>query len=178
MKITLVRHAEVQEKYIGKYNGHIDIALSENGKLQSKKLAKSLSHENFDKVYCSDLLRARQTLEAFDLDCEIVFTCALREKSWGKHEGKSFEEIQKSGIVYENFTQWVQALDGEDIMLYTKDIENYFNNTILKNDKNHILILSHAGCIKSILSLVNNISLEKAFSTSLAYSSSIHLDIK
>ena len=52
MKITLVRHAEVLESHQGKYNGHIDISLSENGRLQAIELAHKLKDEDFDSIYC------------------------------------------------------------------------------------------------------------------------------
>jgi len=176
MKITFVRHAQVEEAYIGRYNGHIDIGLSENGKLQAKELAKKLQHEEFDKIYCSDLIRARETLEAFKLSGEVIFSDRLREKSWGVHEGKSFDEIVAEGIEYENFEQWISALDGEDIALYTKRVKEYFYNTILKDKSENILIVTHSGTIKSIISLIENIPLEKAFSVTLPYASFITLN--
>jgi len=177
MKITFVRHAEVIEKYQGKYNGHIDIPLSQNGKKQAKELAKKLQHINFDKIYCSDLLRAKQTLEAFSYDKEPTYTNRLREKSWGKDEGKSFDEIQAQGIKYINFQQWITALDGEDIYRYKEKIKEYFYETILlKNECKNILIITHSGVIKTLISIINNISLEESFKINLSYASYIIFD--
>jgi len=173
MKITLVRHAEVIEEYIGKYNGHIDIGLSENGKNQAKKLGKKLKNMQFDKIYCSDLLRAKQTLELFELNQDVIYSDQLREKSWGKHEGKSFDEIIKEGIEYKNFEQWISDLDGEDITSYTNRIKNFFNNTIIEKNNINILIVTHSGVIKTLLSTINNTSLEESFGISLPYSSAI-----
>jgi len=171
MKITLVRHAEVLESYQGKYNGHIDISLSENGKLQAKELANKLQDEDFDRIYCSDLLRAKETLDAFEIKIEPIFTSRLREKSWGIHEGKSFDEIQDSGIIYENFEQWIKALDGEDIYEYKDNAKDFLYNTILSSKSKNILIVTHSGFIKTILSIVKKYSLEDAFSIKLPYSS-------
>ncbi len=176
MKITLVRHAEVAEEYQGRYNGHIDISLSKKGKEDAKGLAKKLKHIAFDKVYCSDLLRAKETLSAFNVDKEIIYTERLREKSWGRHEGKSFHEIVESGIEYKNFEQWINALGGEDIENYTQRLKEYFYETILKQNVENILIVTHSGVIKTLLSIIKNISLEEAFSTELPYSSFITLD--
>ncbi len=176
MKITLVRHAEVIEPYQGKYNGHIDIPLSQNGKKQAQELANSLQNEKFDKIYCSDLLRTRETLEAFKLNQETVFSDKLREKSWGKHEGKSFEEILSQGIKYHNFEQWLSHLDGEDISSYRVKVKEYFYEVILQDESKNILIITHSGFIKTLISVVKNISLERAFSTSLPYSSLITFD--
>lgn len=176
MKITLVRHAQVLESYIGKYNGHIDIPLSEHGKFQAKELAQKLQDEVFDAIYCSDLLRTRETLEAFDYTATPIFTNKLREKSWGIHEGKSFDEIQDSGIIYKDFEQWIRALDGEDIEDYKRNVENYFYNTIRKIQAKHILIVTHSGFIKTLLSIEQNTSLKEAFNINLSYSSYIQLN--
>lgn len=175
MNIMLVRHAEVLESYIGKYNGHIDIPLSKHGKEQAQKLAQRFKNENFDAIYCSDLLRARQTLEPFIRNTEVIFTSELREKSWGIHEGKSFEEIEASGIIYENFNQWIDALDGESIDLYSQRVKEYFSSTILQSKKKNILVITHAGFIKILLTHIQNISIEDTFTTKLPYASSILL---
>lgn len=169
MNITFLRHAEVQENYIGKYNGHIDIELSKNGHLQAKKIAHELKDENYDAIYCSDLIRARQTLDAFELNVEPIFTNRLREKSWGIHEGKSFDEIEKSGIIYENFEQWINTLDGESIQSYTKNTKDFFYNTLLKSEAKNILVISHSGFIKTIIATTQNKTLEETFSISLSY---------
>ena len=171
MKITLVRHAQVLESYIGKYNGHIDIPLSEHGKVQAKELANIFKNEEFDKVYCSDLLRARETLDPFNITTEITFTPKLREKSWGKHEGKSFDEIEDSGIKYKNFEQWLKALDGEDIKIYQGNLKEYFYKTILESKYKNILIMTHAGFIKTLIGVVQKSPIEEVFALNLTYSS-------
>jgi len=175
MKIFLVRHAEVIEEFIGKYNGHIDIPLSINGKRQAKELGKNLKTIKFDRIYCSDLLRAKQTLQQFELNQEIIYSKKLREKSWGIHEGMSFEEIEKSGIKYENFKQWISALDGEGIESYTHSLEKYFKEIILQDKSENILIVTHAGVIRTLLSVIQKIPLEESFKTKLSYSSYIVL---
>lgn len=167
MPITLVRHAEVETAYIGKYNGHIDIGLSERGKAQAQALAEKLQAQTYDEVYCSDLRRARDTLAAFSLDVEPIFTKALREKSWGRHEGKSFEEIEAEGIKYENFTQWIEALDGERMEVFQSRVFNFLHS-IEQRDKN-ILVVTHAGVIKVLQSVHNRMSLENTFYTSIGY---------
>ncbi|SFV74549.1 Alpha-ribazole-5'-phosphate phosphatase [hydrothermal vent metagenome] len=178
MKITLIRHTQVIEKYQNKYNGHIDIPLSKEGILQAKEIAFQLQNEHFDKVYCSDLLRTRQTLEPFQNITDITFTKELREKSWGKHEGKSFEEITQEGIEYHNFLQWINALDGEDIKSFQKRIQNYFFHTIFQQKgKKNILVITHSGVIKTLLGIINNLSLEEAFSLQLDYGGITVIDI-
>lgn len=178
MRFYFVRHSEVIEEYQGCYNGHIDIPLSEQGKEDAKVLAKKFSDIHFDKAFCSDLLRARQTIEAFQLNCEIVYTDKLREKSWGRHEGMSFEEIIKEGLEYRNFGQWIGALDGEPFESFALRVQNYFHEVLLKQEGENILVVTHAGVIKMLIALNEEISLEKAFAISLPYSGYVGYDVK
>jgi broad specificity phosphatase PhoE len=170
MSIYLLRHAEVAHEYLGRYNGHIDIPLSENGIQQTRELAKQLSGIKFDKIYCSDLKRAKDTLKELNIDATTIYSDQLREKSWGKHEGMSFDEIQKSGIEYKNFKQWISSLDGEDVELYIQKIKHYFYNTIFEDKSQNILVVTHSGVIKTIHSILNNIELEDAFNIKIEYS--------
>ena len=176
MIVTLIRHAEVLEEYKGRYNGHLDVELSENGKLQAKAMGKRLANVDFDAIYCSDLLRARQTLAEFKREIKPIFTKRLREKSWGRHEGKSFAEIEAQGLKYENFEQWLAQLDGEDVQSYVDSIREYFYETIFKQEARNVLVVTHSGVIKSLLSVTNDVSLQEAFSMSLPYSSVLTLD--
>lgn len=177
MKITLVRHGEVKEKFKGRYNGHNDIGLSAEGKRQAKTLGIKLQSMNFDKVYCSDLRRAKETLKELNLNATTIFSDQIREKSWGIHEGKSFEEIEAMGLKYNNFEQWINELDGEDVQEYTQKIKDYFYDVIAKDNSQNILVVTHAGVIKTLLSIVKCISLEEAFCVEICYSSTIELKL-
>jgi len=170
MKLTLVRHAEVEEKYHKKYNGHNKIALSTKGKVQAKELCKRLNDLEFDSIYCSDLPRAKETIKYFKHKEQIVYTNRLREKSWGKHEGLSFDEIIAQGeIKYENFLQWIDALDGEDYEKYVSRIKEFFLVFLPSINKDNILIVTHAGVIRVLLSILKKIKLEDAFSIKIDY---------
>lgn len=165
MNLTLIRHGSVEEKYLGCYNGHIDIDLSEQGFLDAKELSSQIDTKEYDSIYCSDLKRAKQTSKALPLG-NVTYTKELREKSWGKHEGKSFDEI---GIEYGNFLQYIDALGGEPIEEFTSRIKDFFYNYLPKQKKDNILIITHSGVIKTLLSLHENISLEDAFSKTIPY---------
>ena len=174
--IKLIR--DFIESHIGKYIGHIDIPRSENGKLQAKEVAKKLENEKFDAVYCSDLLRTKQTLDALRLKTTPIYTKSLREKSWGVHEGKSFGEIIDSGLEYKNFEQWLQVLDGERIEIFIRNLELFFKTVVYKSDSKNILIVTHSGVIKSLYHIIKKCPLEEAFSLKINYTSAIKLSIK
>ena len=177
MKITLVRHTEVEEKYHKKYNGHIDIGLSKRGQTQSQELGRYFYDKEFDLVYCSDLKRAKDTLAAFRQVKDAVYTQKLREKSWGTHEGLSFDEIiAQNEIAYENFEQWINALDGEPYEEYIERIKAFFFEFLPTQNAENILIVTHAGVIRVLMALVQKLSLEDAFCIDIPYSAYVIYD--
>jgi len=80
MKITLVRHGEVEEKYIGCYNGHIDIGLSAKGYEDAKKLNEYFNENDFDAIFCSNLIRTKETLKQFIKSDNVIYTKELHSK--------------------------------------------------------------------------------------------------
>ncbi len=206
MIITLVRHGEVDEAYHRCYNGHNDISLSAKGVNEAKKLATVLSHQHFDAIYSSDLRRCQETtkqllstvipakagihqsqltsnadslIPAFAgmTAMDVVYTEALREKSWGKHEGMTFDAIvQRDKLIYEDFLQWINALDGEPYDTYIDRINTFFTKTLPSTPYNKVLVVTHAGVIRVLMHLLNKISLEEAFSINFPYSAYTTLD--
>ena len=172
MKITLVRHGEVQEPYIGCYNGHLDIGLSPKGYADAKNLRKYFSASDFDAIFCSTLIRAKETLKQLSDRDDVIYTPELREKSWGKHEGLNFEQIvSQDEIQYINFEQWLNALDGENVQEYTLRVKTFLFEYLPSLKKENILLVTHSGVIKTFISSVKDISLQDAFSISVPYAS-------
>jgi broad specificity phosphatase PhoE len=173
MRVTLVRHGAVEERYLGCYNGHIDIVLSQEGKEQSARLGKLLMDEDFDAIYSSDLRRTKETLtimqEQFVASLEPIYTKALREKSWGRHEGMDFASIvAQDSLTYHSFLEWIEALDGERLEAFVERVANFFHE-LAKCGKKNILIVTHAGVIATLRSLTETISLEEAFMNNIGY---------
>ncbi|MEA2090927.1 MAG: histidine phosphatase family protein [Campylobacterota bacterium] len=172
MTLTLVRHAQVEETYIGCYNGHLDIGLSPKGYADAKNLGKYLNASDFDAIFCSDLIRAKETLKQFIQTDYIIYTHELREKSWGRHEGLSFDEIIAQGeIEYIDFEGWLNTLDGESVQEYTLRVKKFLFEYLPSLKKENILLVTHSGVIKTFISSIKSITLEEAFSFSVGYAS-------
>ncbi len=96
---------------------------------------------------------------------------ALREKSWGRHEGMTFDAIvERDGLVYEHFEQWINALDGEPYDAYIKRIRRFFTQTLPQTGYNSVLVVTHAGVIRVLMHILKDITLEEAFSIDFPYS--------
>jgi alpha-ribazole phosphatase len=179
MKITLVRHGEIDNAYLNCYNGHIDIGLSERGRKQAKALAEAFRGRTFDAVYCSDLRRAKQTLAPFALGRKPIYTQMLREKSWGRHEGMDFDAIcEREGLEYENFGQWIDALDGEPLDAYIGRVRRFFCDELPQTGSRDLLVMTHAGVIRALYAIIMELPPEKAFAIAFPYGALVTLDTK
>lgn len=98
MKIIFIRHGKTTEKGSN--------WLIKRGRMQVTELAKKLKIFKIDKIYSSDLARAKQTAKIIsnELKLPVILTSALREhkgkilrenkKSWTKKEKKQFNELK------------------------------------------------------------------------------------
>jgi probable phosphoglycerate mutase len=62
-KIGIIRHGTTAWNKEGRAQGNSDIPLDNEGLYQALALGKRLSNENWDFIYSSNLLRAKQTAE-------------------------------------------------------------------------------------------------------------------
>ncbi len=182
MIITLIRHGEIDNDYLGCYNGHIDIVLSPKGRKASKKLAKHFQDHTFNAIYSSDLTRCKETLRPIVQHLKSntqhpTFTPLLREKSWGKHEGMTFDAIAAhDGLVYEHFEQWINALDGEPYDAYITRIRRFFLEFLPSQPYDSVLVMTHAGVVRVLYAIILELSLEKAFGLPFPYAAYTTLD--
>lgn len=154
MELTLLRHASPHEKFHGCYNGHtdipIDVTLFEHAKTQP------LLHRHFDHIYSSDLQRCTATLETMGTTA-FTTDSRLREVRFKPSiEGKTFAQIEASEGFYprvlDSREAWHHYVCDEPLPVFRTRIQNFLDE--LPQDKN-ILICSHGGTIRMILSLIN-----------------------
>ncbi len=91
--IYLIRHGETEANVKRILQGHRDYPLTREGEKQARDLARKLNHFHFDAIFASDLGRAKRTAELIILEKKITVqtTKLLRERSFGKDEGKPWE---------------------------------------------------------------------------------------
>jgi len=96
--IYLSRHGETDWNAEGRWQGHTDKPLNDNGRGQARALAETLRGTGLAGVVTSDLLRARETAEivaaALGLPIDYVDP-DLRERTIGVFEGLTREECER-----------------------------------------------------------------------------------
>jgi broad specificity phosphatase PhoE len=145
-KIFLVRHGEAESNSKGFFGGWLDVPLTPLGRKQAAMLQKRLSREGIGRAYCSDLLRARQTLDSIALDCPVTYASALREKSYGELEGVAWGGDEKK---YGRFhtDAFARAPGGENSEDVQKRAVSYIKRKVMGAKEEKVLLVSHHGPI-------------------------------
>lgn len=155
--IYLVRHGETEWNEKKLIQGHSDIPLNKKGEIQAKELGEKLKEIRFDAVFSSDLIRARRTAEIIILEKKlaVVTTKALRERLFGRFEGKHMDELRKILGELILFSKEKQK------KLELSDVENdeeimrrfipFFREVAVAYQGKNVLVVSHGGLIRAFL---------------------------
>lgn len=157
LRIILVRHGEVIGNKNKEYCGWIDHSLTKEGIKQAKDVALKLKDEKIDKIYVSDLSRTKETamyINKFHKK-KLIENQDFKEINFGIFEGKTYEKLQKDHKEELNLWQadWknYRIPKGESLADMDNRVKKQINK-IIKEDKGTVLIVSHSGVIRSILS--------------------------
>ncbi|MFA6328539.1 MAG: histidine phosphatase family protein [Candidatus Micrarchaeia archaeon] len=145
-KIFLVRHGEAESNTGDFFGGWMDVPLTPLGRRQASLLSRRLAREGIGRAYCSDLLRARQTLECIGLDCPTEYAKELREKSYGKLEGVSWVGEEKKYEKYHS-DAYARAPGGENSVDVQKRAVSFIRKRVMEAKEEKVLVVSHHGPI-------------------------------
>jgi broad specificity phosphatase PhoE len=96
--VFLTRHGETDWNAAGRWQGHTDVPLNANGRVQALSVAEALRSAGLSGVVSSDLSRARETAQIVgaSLGIEVAYLDAgLRERTFGVFEGLTREECER-----------------------------------------------------------------------------------
>ncbi len=167
--IYLVRHGETQGNIDDKAQGHLDVPLTETGKLQAKAVAERLSDIEFDAVYSSDLQRAVDTAEAITAqhpELQIQTRSQLREYHFGDYEDMPWDEVSNTDPeFYQRWKNLGTRLDvkfpgGESMRDAWERVGGFLSEILAEHRQGNetILIVGHGGSLQAVLAQLLNLS--------------------
>jgi len=148
MKLILVRHGETDANIAKILMGHVDGKLSKKGHDQTKLVAERFKNYSIDKIYASDLSRAKDTvnqIKKYHSETEVIYNPMLRELNLGELEGKQYGSHEKA-VKASGKSRWdYKPQNGESIREFHERITSVLEY-ILDNEKNGtMMIVSHGG---------------------------------
>lgn len=93
LRIYLMRHGETAWSRSGQHTGRADLSLTKNGEAEAQQLGERIRAISFSKVFCSPLIRAKQTCELAGQAAGMLVDHDLTEWDNGDYEGKTHAEI-------------------------------------------------------------------------------------
>ncbi len=161
-EIYLLRHGDTGRQ--GCYIGITDVPLSAIGQQQARDTGRTLRQEKIDQVFCSPMLRCRQTSAQLDLPIPYQVHELLKEVDFGRWEGKSFAEIvaddAEAVAVWTNDPAHFCFPGGEALIDFHNRVTTIMKMLFEENSK-HILLITHGGVIRHLLCLCLGIPLDK-----------------
>jgi alpha-ribazole phosphatase len=181
--IYLLRHGEIEQGEKKRFIGQADFPLNEKGLHQACVWQQKLKAGLFEKIYSSDLNRARQTalIIAGRHQGKVQLLPALREINLGEWEGLPVAEAQACFPAEwqrrEKDLVTFRPPGGESFRDLAVRIAPVFNH-IVQGLKGDVLIVAHAGVNRVILCRVLGMDLANLFRLGQDYGSLNLLELK
>ena len=170
MEIYLVRHTEtVCEK--GICYGQSDVSLAEPFDLIFENIVKQLPSEAI--LFSSPLERCHILAKHLQKTLQIISykeDSRLMEMNFGDWEMKNWNDIPPEQLNpwMEDFVN-IQAFNGESFTQLHQRIGAFLSEQISKKTKKPIIIVTHAGVIRSFLCHQSGLPLKDAFQNKVAF---------
>ena len=167
--ILIIRHGQTAWNKKKRLQGHSDIPLNEEGRLQALTLAKTLQIEPLDVIFSSDLQRARQTANEIARYHQLTVHTdqALRERCYGICEGMMSDEIKATyPDLYEAWYAADPDLFFPDRERKTESPRQFHHrssdaifNVAARHPGKKLAIVTHFGVIETAYRIAQNIPL-------------------
>jgi alpha-ribazole phosphatase len=180
MQISLIRHTPTSIQK-GICIGQTDVQLDESAIELFPKIKSEINPEN-SIVYSSPLQRCAQLAKSIFTSSTILFDDRLKEIYFGEWENKPWTEINNDDLNnwMEDFVN-IAPKGGETGKVFYERVESFIEETLSTYKKeDSIVIVTHAGVIRSFVCYVLEIPFENLYRIPMNYSSitKLYLDFE
>lgn len=156
MKVYVIRHGQSEGNRLELHCGWSDTPLSELGHRQAKGANAYLQQVLFDRIYCSDLPRARQTAQDALPGCQPIYSAKIREVGVGSLAGRPISECAAEyGAAY------VQSVRDQDFSAYGGETQEQMRQRVrdfirqelepLEGVCDTVAVFGHEGTVHQML---------------------------
>ena len=166
MEIYLIRHT-TPDIAKGICYGQSDIGVTPTFETEVEQIHQQIPMSTISKVYTSPLIRCKRLADSFALP--VIQDNRLKEINFGKWELSNWNDIPKEEITpwMDNFVT-IAPPNGESYAMLQKRVLAFYADLPLDTNEK-IIVVSHAGPIRSLLAHLRNIALKDSFSIPVAY---------
>lgn len=164
-EILLLRHGQTLWNIEGRIQGHRDSPLSADGLAQADAIARRVAAECPDRLYTSDLGRARQTMEPIARATGLAprVEPELRERCYGVFEGRTWAEIEgeypREYAAHLSGSPAVKAVGGESMQEFQDRAVGAITRIAESAAGAKVVIVAHGGVLGMLYRHLANIPL-------------------
>ena len=152
LEILLIRHGQTDWNRERRVMGDHPIGLNAEGRQQVENLSKLLSNVSFDALYCSPLMRTRESAEILNMERKLPIReeADLREIEYGEWVGKTFQEIRESDGFesYYRFPERPVGITGESLVAVCQRAAGLLEKLRSEWKEGRIACVTHADWVK------------------------------
>lgn len=149
MKLYVIRHGQSQTNLTGCYTGWAQVPLTPKGIADAQGIRPLLEKTSFDKIFSSDLIRAKQTAENAIPGCSYEETPLLREICLGSLEHQPIASVP-ADIKEKNNVIGYAAYGGESREAFEARIST-FMGAMETLECDCVAAFTHLGVLKGML---------------------------
>ena len=151
MKMWMIRHAETEYNKQRRYQGRLDLPISEKGRRSLEP-----SGEPVSRVYVSTLRRTAQTARILFPEAQLIEVPGLEEMDFGRFDGHTSEELESDPAYQEWIDSWCTTAipGGESRQQFSERIVRAMTKLIeqaASAGEEKLVIVAHGGTIMSAL---------------------------
>ena len=156
-EIYCVRHGQSIHNQQQTIAGQLDSELTALGFEDARSVAATIGRRDFEIVYCSDLLRARQTAETImntlEFSCPVRYSPLIRELDYGRFTEKKVDETFK--ILNYKRVPDQRYPEGESFNDMQVRVRQFLSQILDESAGKRILVTAHAGSIRIMAMLLD-----------------------
>lgn len=157
MKVYFIRHGQSEGNRQKRHCGWTATPLSELGHQQARNANAYLKDIPFDRIYCSDLLRARQTCEDALPGSQPILSDKIREISVGTLAGMLYDEC--AATLGEPYIRGERMQDfslfgGENQQQMHERVQSFIHDLEQLEGMENVAVFGHEGTVHQMINYV------------------------
>jgi 2,3-bisphosphoglycerate-dependent phosphoglycerate mutase len=176
--LVLVRHGQSEWNVLGQWTGLTDVSLTDEGREEARRAARTLEDIDLHRAYTSKLKRAKHTLDEIveHLDHKNLDRTEheeLNERDYGDLTGKNKWQV-KEEHGEEKFTLWRRSWDhpvpgGETLKDVSGRVLPFYEKHILEDLKNgkNVIVAAHGNSLRALIKHLDAIADAEAHSVEI-----------
>lgn len=144
--IFYVRHGQTDQNKNNILTGRTNVSINEIGVAQAEKTANTLKNEKIDILFCSPLLRAKQTANIINKyhNLPIIEDVRIIERDYGDYTGKNTADIdRKTSWNYFHCDAVYPNVESPKAILTR--VQSFIDMLKLEYKDKKILVVAHSG---------------------------------